>query len=60
MQDISIKPSGAKGRGVIAEKRFVPGEIVEAVPVVVIPDPQYELLERTALRDYYFYWTEET
>ena len=58
MHDISIKSSGAKGRGVFAEKQFAPGEIVEVAPVVVLPDPQYELLERTSLKDYYFYWTE--
>jgi uncharacterized protein len=60
MQNIRVKPSGAKGRGVFAEKRFVLGETVEAVPVVVLPDPQYEFLEQTSLKDYYFYWTDES
>ena len=59
MQNFSIRPTGDKGRGVFAERRFWRGEIVEAVPVVVLPDPQYELLERTTLKDYYLYWTDQ-
>ncbi len=59
MSNISIRSSGIKGRGVFAEKRFTRGEMVDAVPVVVIPDPQYELLERTPLGNYYLYWNEQ-
>ncbi len=57
-QDIEIRASVGKGRGVFARRDFHAGEIIEQAPVIVLDDDQYELLNHTALRDYYFDWGE--
>ncbi|MDZ7615761.1 MAG: SET domain-containing protein [Patescibacteria group bacterium] len=56
---IAVYETGNRGRGVFAQQRFQPGDVIEQAPVVVIPEPQWELLEQTALRDYYCAWDEE-
>lgn len=56
---IYIRNVEGKGRGVFAQKRFTKGEMIENVPVIIIPDPQWELLNQTALGEYYFAWNEE-
>ena len=44
------------GRGVFATRRFAAGEIVEECPVLVFAEEDWELLEQTSLRGYYFEW----
>lgn len=53
---LCLKPSGFKGQGVFALRRFLTNEIVERVQVVVLPGPQWRLLNRTDLRHYYYKW----
>ncbi|MEH2284212.1 MAG: SET domain-containing protein [Nostoc sp.] len=48
-----------KGRGVFAQKRFLKGEIIERVPVVVIPAEQVEFLDKTILGNYYYDWEDK-
>ena len=48
-----------KGRGVFAQKRFLKGEIIETVPVVVIPAEQVEFLDKTILGNYYYDWEDK-
>ncbi|MEH2022538.1 SET domain-containing protein [Nostoc sp.] len=48
-----------KGRGVFAQKRFFKGEIIERVPVVVIPAEQVEFLDKTTLGNYYYDWEDK-
>ncbi|MEH2269004.1 MAG: SET domain-containing protein [Nostoc sp.] len=48
-----------KGRGVFAQKRFLKGELVERVPVVVIPAEQVEFLDKTILGNYYYDWEDK-
>ncbi|MEH2330794.1 MAG: SET domain-containing protein [Nostoc sp.] len=48
-----------KGRGVFAQKRFLKGELVERVPVVVIPVEQVEFLDKTILGNYYYDWEDK-
>ncbi|AVH73775.1 SET domain-containing protein [Nostoc sp. 'Lobaria pulmonaria (5183) cyanobiont'] len=48
-----------KGRGVFAQKRFLKGEIIERVPVVVIPAEQVEFLDKTLLGNYYYDWEDK-
>ncbi|MCC5644675.1 SET domain-containing protein [Nostoc sp. CHAB 5824] len=48
-----------KGRGVFAQKRFLKGELIERVPVVVIPAEQVELLDQTILGNYYYDWEDK-
>lgn len=55
-QDIEIRMCEGKGRGVFARRPFCAGEIIEQAPVIVLGDDQFELLNHTALRDYYFDW----
>ncbi|MEZ4387015.1 MAG: SET domain-containing protein [Candidatus Krumholzibacteriia bacterium] len=53
---IEIREVPGKGRGVFALRDFAPGQAIERAPVVVLKDSQYELLNHTTLRDYYFDW----
>ncbi|MBN3875912.1 MULTISPECIES: SET domain-containing protein [unclassified Nostoc] len=48
-----------KDRGVFAQKRFLKGELVERVPVVVIPAAQVEFLDKTILGNYYYDWEDK-
>lgn len=54
--DIEIREVAGKGRGVFSRRDFKRGELVEAAPVIVIPDEEVDLIEKTALADYYFKW----
>lgn len=56
---ITIGKTARKGRGVFACRRIAKGDTVEQAPVVVIPRPQVEHLDRTVLGDYYFVWGED-
>jgi uncharacterized protein len=55
-----IRQTREKGRGVFANKRFSKGEIIEKTPVIVIPDPQWQFLEQTSLKEYYFNWSDNS
>lgn len=48
------------GRGVFAAKDIKEGEIIEVVPVLVLPRKDYPLVKQTALRNYYFMWGKVT
>ncbi|WP_138503617.1 SET domain-containing protein [Nostoc sp. PA-18-2419] len=48
-----------KGRGVFAQKRFLKGEILERVPVIVIPAQEVKLIDQTVLANYYYDWEDE-
>lgn len=56
---IAVYDTSNRGRGVFAQQHFQPGDLIEQAPVIIIPNPQWELLEQTALRDYYCAWDEE-
>ncbi len=58
--DIDVEPIPGKGRGIIALKQIAEGEVIEQVPVIIVPDPQWEIIEQTALKDYYLYWDEHS
>jgi hypothetical protein len=34
---ISIRKVGGKGRGILAERKFARGEVIERAPVIVLP-----------------------
>lgn len=59
MTKLKIGSSGERGLGVFACDLIAKDETVERVPVIVLPDPQWELLEQTALHAYYFLWGED-
>jgi SET domain-containing protein len=56
---ICVHQAEGKGRGVFAHKRFVKGETIEQAPVIILPNPQWEFLEQTVLRNHYWYWDED-
>jgi SET domain-containing protein len=45
-----------KGRGVFAQKSFSKGEIIQTVPVIIIPAEEVELIDKTVLGNYYYDW----
>jgi SET domain-containing protein len=57
-EKLYIKNVAEKGRGVFAAKPIRKGDIVEAAPVIVIPDEDVDLIYQTAMADYYFKWGE--
>ena len=48
-----------KGRGVFACRKFSQGEVIEQAPVLVLREDEYELLNHTVLRDYYYAWGDD-
>jgi uncharacterized protein len=57
---LCVRPTGTKGRGVVALRRFHKDETIERAGVLLIPDPQWEMLNQTTLQDYYYTWTEHS
>ena len=53
---IAVADCSPKGRGVVALMPFREGELIERVPVIVIPHAQLEYLEKTVLSYYAFSW----
>jgi uncharacterized protein len=51
---ISVKQFGPRGRGVVAEAHLRMGELVERSPVLVIPDGDRSLIDRTIVFTYVF------
>ncbi len=47
-----------KGRGVFAHRRLVKGELLERVPVIVIPEKERTFIDQTVLNNYYWEWGE--
>jgi uncharacterized protein len=56
---IHIGQSPGKGRGVFALRKILKGETIEEGPVLLFPATQLEIIDQTALGDYYFHWGEE-
>lgn len=56
---IYYQGSTGRGRGVFAGRRFQPGELIERVPVIVIPVAERPVLARTLLDAYDFEWDAE-
>ncbi|MBV9863022.1 MAG: SET domain-containing protein-lysine N-methyltransferase [Alphaproteobacteria bacterium] len=53
---IEVRTDPAKGRGVFARQAIEPGSLIEAAPVIIIPDRDCAALDLTILHDYYFHW----
>lgn len=54
-----IKSIDHKGLGVFALVPFKQGEIIERALAIPVPEPQWELLNQTALEHYYYGWGSE-
>ena len=56
---IYLKITKDKGRGVFARRPIKKGETIEVCPVIVCPGNQWELLDETAVGEYYLLFGEE-
>ena len=57
---LRITQMGRCARGVVAERRIEPGELVERSPVLVIPHADRAALDRTVVFTYVFMWEHGT
>ena len=58
---IAVRKTKGKGRGVFARQDIAQGELLEEVPVIVIPIAAFEgEWENITLKSYFFMWTEKT
>ena len=57
---LRIARMGRRGRGVVAERRVGPGELVERSPVLVIPHADRAAVDRTVVFTYLFMWEHGT
>ncbi len=55
-EDLEVRALRAKGRGVIAGRRFVKDELIERDYVIVVPAEDWELVQQTVLSAYCFFW----
>lgn len=55
---VRVVPIAGKGRGVIAQRPFAPGELIERAPVIVIGPGDWAQVEPTSLYDYAYAWGE--
>jgi SET domain-containing protein len=53
---LEIRSDPVKGRGIFAREAIAAGTLIEAAPVIIVPEAQCALLDRTILHDYYFHW----
>jgi SET domain-containing protein len=56
MTRLIIQKTENRGRGVFAVCSFVPGDLIEICPVLVLPPTDREPIERSQLYNYYFDW----
>lgn len=54
--DLQVRSIRAKGRGVIAGRRFAKDELIERDSVIVVPPEDWALLQETVLSEYCFFW----
>src|SRR4051812_30774006 len=53
---IYVDESTISGLGVFAAEEIQSGELIDEVPIILIPDEQISDLTKTKLLDYYFAW----
>ena len=51
---LEVAGTPAKGRGVFARVRLAEGDLIEIVPVIIIPMEQWRYMERTILASYVY------
>ncbi|MEN9523237.1 MAG: hypothetical protein RL065_1614, partial [Bacteroidota bacterium] len=57
--DISIQSTSEKGKGVFANEFIEEGRTIEMAPMLVLPEMDNELIDKSFLYNYYFLWGEE-
>lgn len=55
-QNVSVKKTTKKGRGVFALKNFQPGDLIESCPVLTFTPKERKHLEKTQLNYYIYPW----
>lgn len=45
-----------RGRGIVAERNFAAGELIERAPVFIIPESDRRLIDSTSVGNYIFMW----
>ena len=48
--------SANKGKGLFAKKNIRKGKIIDTAPVILIPNRDYELIDKTIVSNYCFTW----
>jgi uncharacterized protein len=56
---LAIQHFPGKGRGVVAERPFRAGEMIERSPVIVIPRNEVALIRDTRLAHYHYEWGDD-
>jgi uncharacterized protein len=56
---IAIQHFPGKGRGVVAQRPFRKGELIERAPVIVISRNEAPLIRDTCLAHYYYEWGDD-
>lgn len=56
---LAIERFPNKGRGVVAMRSFRAGEMIERVPVIVVPAEDVPLIRQTRLASYYYEWGDD-
>jgi len=59
LPSVGVTRFPGKGRGVVAQRHFEPGETVEQMPVIVIPQDEVPIIRKSRLANYYFEWGED-
>ncbi len=54
--DLRVRSIPAKGRGIIAGRRFSEGELIERDPVIVVPAEDWALVQDTVISEFCFAW----
>ena len=57
---LRIAQMGRRGRGVVADRRIEPGELVERSPVLIIPHADRAAVDPTVVFTYVFMWERGT
>jgi SET domain-containing protein len=54
-----VRAIRGKGRGIVAGRRFHEGELIERIPVIVIPPHEWELVSTSVLSAFCFSWGDD-
>jgi SET domain-containing protein len=57
--DIYIAASTNKGKGVFTNEFIAEGKTIEIAPMLILPEADNELIEKSYLYNYYFIWGDD-
>ncbi|HEX2043059.1 MAG TPA: SET domain-containing protein [Acidimicrobiales bacterium] len=56
---LHVRAIRGKGRGIVAGRRFTEGELIERIPVIVIPADEWELVGESVVGAFCFNWGDD-